>query len=67
MKRGFMYCVGIFSVPMMGVLGIHKSTKMKLSFVTQEKKCWAHSFIVRQTVASAAKFYVYNRSAGNKF
>jgi hypothetical protein len=44
MIRGVMYNVGIFSVPMTGVLGIHISTKMKLSFVAQEKKCWTNRY-----------------------
>jgi hypothetical protein len=48
-----MYCVGIYSVAVMGVLGIHKSTKMKLSFVAQEKKCWTN--IIRQIVAPKDK------------
>jgi hypothetical protein len=40
---------------MTGVLGIRKSTKMKLSFVAQENKCWTNSFGIRQTVAPKDK------------
>jgi hypothetical protein len=34
------YHLEIFGAPAMGVLGIHKTTKMKSSFFAYEKKCW---------------------------
>jgi hypothetical protein len=35
MNWDIMYYVGIFGVPVMGVLGIYETTKMKLSFVAR--------------------------------
>jgi hypothetical protein len=38
MKWDFIYCMGIFGVPVTGILGVHRTTKMKPSFITPEKK-----------------------------
>jgi hypothetical protein len=45
MKWDLMYYVGIFSVPMMRVLGIDKTTKTKSGFVAHERKSWIDSSI----------------------
>jgi hypothetical protein len=37
-EQAFVYCVGTFSAPITGILGSHKTTKMKPSFITHEKK-----------------------------
>jgi hypothetical protein len=42
MKWYFIYCVGIFGIPVTGVLGIHKATKMKT--VAHGKKRWIPSW-----------------------
>jgi hypothetical protein len=40
MKWDFIYCMGIYGVPVMGILGVHKSMNMKPSLVSHEKKHW---------------------------
>lgn len=48
MKWDFIYCVAIFSVPVTNVLGIQKTTKMKISLVAKKKTCWVdNSFVDR--------------------
>jgi hypothetical protein len=46
MKLDSVGCVGISGVPVTGILGVHKTTKMNQSFVAHEKKRWLANSVV---------------------
>jgi hypothetical protein len=46
MKLDGSQCVQIFSVPVMGILGIDKPTKMVPGFVAYGKTCWIYSILI---------------------
>jgi hypothetical protein len=61
-----MYCVGIFSVPVTGVLGIHKTTDTKPWFMAHEKKCWIDDSITDRWQHPTIKVYASNSVCVNQ-
>jgi hypothetical protein len=46
MKWNLMFCVGIFNIPVTNSLGVHRTTEMKSSLITHEKKHWINISVV---------------------